>query len=222
MFQAMMIVVIGLMTLIGFSVKALSANTAYTGADDGLGYGPVKGTTHVYRNAFVGATAGYLRGLVAGDKFMGIAYEEVDNSSGSDGDLQVQYAQKGEFLLTGAGFAATDVGKQVFASDDCTLTLTATGNSRVGIIQRYVSSTQVWVRIDTTREVPATALTTQLTTITHTAPTTADYALQNLTASGGYGFATADEGNSVLAVVANLQTRVAELEAKLKAKGIVA
>lgn len=58
------------------------------------------------------------------------------------------------------------------------------------------------------------ALTAQLTTITHTAPGTPDYAIQDLT-SGGYGFVTKDEGNSVLAVIANLQTRVAELEARL-------
>jgi hypothetical protein len=61
------------------------------------------------------------------------------------------------------------------------------------------------------------ALTAQLTTITHTAPGTPDYALQDLTDSGGFGFATKDEGNSVLAVIANLQTRIAELEARLSA-----
>lgn len=53
--------------------------------------------------------------------------------------------------------------------------------------------------------------TAALTTITHTAPGTPDYAIQNLSA-GGFGFATADEGNSVLKVIANLQTRVDEIE----------
>lgn len=66
------------------------------------------------------------------------------------------------------------------------------------------------------------ALTAQLTTITHTAAGTADYAIQNLTNSGGYGFVTADEGNTVLAVIANLQTRLAQVEARLEAKGLVA
>lgn len=65
------------------------------------------------------------------------------------------------------------------------------------------------------------ALTAQLTTITHTAPSTPDYAVQNLTNSSPYGFATADEGNTVLSVVANLQARLAEVEARLEAKGIV-
>ena len=67
----------------------------------------------------------------------------------------------------------------------------------------------------------ASALTTQLTTITHTAPGTPDYAIQNLTNSNGYGFVTADEGNSVLKVIANLQARLSELETKLQAAGLL-
>jgi hypothetical protein len=68
---------------------------------------------------------------------------------------------------------------------------------------------------------PEAALTAQLTTITHTAPGTPDYALQALTDSGGFGFETADEGHSLLAVVANLQARLAEVEAVLEAHGLV-
>ena len=68
---------------------------------------------------------------------------------------------------------------------------------------------------------PGTALTTQLTTITHTAPGTPDYALQNL-ANPGFGFATADEGNTLLSVVANLQARVAQIEARLEDKALIA
>ncbi len=68
---------------------------------------------------------------------------------------------------------------------------------------------------------PAT-LTAALTGLTHTAPGTPDYAIQNLTQTLPFGFVTADEGNSVLKVIANLQTRVGELEAKLQALAIVA
>lgn len=69
-----------------------------------------------------------------------------------------------------------------------------------------------------------TALTAQLTTITHTAPGTPDYALQDLIDSGvgnAWGFATHDEGNTLLSVVANLQTRVSELETKFQALGLL-
>ena len=68
---------------------------------------------------------------------------------------------------------------------------------------------------------PSAALTTQLTTITCTAPDTPDYALQDLTDTGGFGFKTKDEGNSALKALANLQVRFAELEARLEALGIV-
>jgi hypothetical protein len=66
------------------------------------------------------------------------------------------------------------------------------------------------------------ALTTQLTSITHTAPGTPDYALQNLTQTTPFGFVTADEGNTVLSVVANLQARLAQVEAQLEAINMIA
>jgi len=69
-----------------------------------------------------------------------------------------------------------------------------------------------------TNVVRGAALTTQLTSITHTAPGTPDYAIQDLTdssATATFGFATKDEGNTVLSVILNLQIRVAELEARL-------
>ena len=69
--------------------------------------------------------------------------------------------------------------------------------------------------------VQPTALTAQLTSITHTAPGTPDYALQDLVQNTGFGFVTKDEGNTVLSVVANLQARVSELETKLVALGLV-
>jgi hypothetical protein len=66
-----------------------------------------------------------------------------------------------------------------------------------------------------------TELTDELTTITHTAPGTADFDIQNLSLTG-YGFVTEDEGNTVLSVIANLQARVNELETKLVALGFLA
>lgn len=66
------------------------------------------------------------------------------------------------------------------------------------------------------------ALTTQLTSITSTAPGTPDYAIQDLVNTSAYGFVTKDEGNTVLAVIANLQTRVAQLESRLQALGLIA
>lgn len=65
------------------------------------------------------------------------------------------------------------------------------------------------------------ANTAALTTITSTAPGTPDYAIQDLTQTTPFGFVTKDEGNSVLAVIANLQARVSQLETKLQALGLL-
>jgi hypothetical protein len=72
----------------------------------------------------------------------------------------------------------------------------------------------------TTPVAQAAAMTAQDTSITHAAPGTPDFALQALVDSGvasAWGFATQDEGHTLLQVVLNLQTRVAELEAALDA-----
>lgn len=66
-----------------------------------------------------------------------------------------------------------------------------------------------------------TELTDELTTITFTAPGTPDYAIQDLINTNAYGFATKDEGNTVLSVIANLQARINELETKLTAYGLL-
>jgi len=69
------------------------------------------------------------------------------------------------------------------------------------------------------------ALTAQDTSITHTAPGTPDFAVQDLIDSGvgsAFGFATKDEGNTVLQVILNLQVRLAEVEARLEELGLVA
>ncbi len=82
----------------------------------------VKGSTHVWRNAIVGLTsAGYARGLVAGDVFAGIAYEEMDNSAGADGAKAVRVYTVGDFEHAVSGAAQTDVGRPVFASADDTI-----------------------------------------------------------------------------------------------------
>jgi hypothetical protein len=87
-------------------------------------------------------------------------------------------------------------------------------------VGRHVAN-EIFAELTSLAITPAAALTAQVTTITHTAPDPADYALQDMVEATGFGFATADEGNTLLAVVANLQTRLAEVEAALEAAGIV-
>ena len=115
---------------------------------------------HVYKGALVGlSSGGYAQPLTAGDPFVGVAYEEIDNGSGSDGDLSVRVYTLGDFGLALSGATAADAGRPVFASADDTLTFSAAGNSYVGIVQEFVSSGQIILRIDPAHE--------QVKTITH-------------------------------------------------------
>ena len=67
------------------------------------------------------------------------------------------------------------------------------------------------------------ALTTQLTTLAPVdAEGTPDYTTDAITNSSPYGFASAQSAITVLYVIANLQVRLAEVEARLEAAGIVA
>lgn len=66
------------------------------------------------------------------------------------------------------------------------------------------------------------ALTAQLTSITIAdAAGTPDYALQALTTTLPYGLATAAEAITLLYVIQNLQVRLAQVEARLEAAGII-
>lgn len=67
------------------------------------------------------------------------------------------------------------------------------------------------------------ALTAQLTTITPAdAEGTPDYAIAAITQTTPFGFASAQEAITVLYVIANLQARLAQVEARLEAVGLVA
>jgi hypothetical protein len=67
------------------------------------------------------------------------------------------------------------------------------------------------------------ALTAQLTTLTPAdAEGTPDYAIAAITNSSPYGFASAQEAITVLYVIKNLQVRLAEVEARLEEKGLIA
>lgn len=66
------------------------------------------------------------------------------------------------------------------------------------------------------------APTAACTSITHTAPTCADFALQDLVVACSFGFVTKDEGNTVLQVILNLQTRMTELETQMSNTGLSA
>ena len=101
--------------------------------------------------------------------------------------------------------------------DGNNIVFNATTGTKIG-----TATTEKLAFYGVTPVVQPTALTATQTTVTHTAPGVADYAIQNLTTTTPYGFVSQDEGNTVLQVIANLQTRVDELETKLQSLGVIA
>ena len=197
---------------------AVTANQITKRQDGARRSYPVAASTNIYEGTLVFINAsGYADDDTATgvNGFAGIAVAQADNSSGSAGDKWVEVYTEGDFELTGTGFAQTDVGMPIYADDNyaCVLSLGST-SVRIGKIVRYVSSTKHIVAIQPSN-IGALEIA-PLTTITHTAPGTPDYAIQNLTTSTPYGFVSADEGNTVLSVIKNLQQRVLDLEARLK------
>jgi hypothetical protein len=97
---------------------------------------PVDDNVKIYKGALVGRnrSTGYARGLVAGDEFLGIAYQEVDNTGAGHaaGGVNVRLHQNVDVVHAITGVVTGDIGRDVYASNDGTLTLTPTGNSRVG------------------------------------------------------------------------------------------
>ena len=149
------------------------------------------------------------------------------NVFGTTEQLRVGYDQSNYFKATvgstgGVTFDAVGSGAKFVFADDVDLsaknfiTDTTTG-TKIG-----TATTQKLGFWNKAPVVQPTALTTQLTTITCSAPGTPDYAIADLTQVTPYGFASLDEGQSVLKVIANLQTRVSELETKLQSVGLIA
>lgn len=168
--------------------------------------------------------------------FAGVANSSRQSSNAVAGTVRVQTDGLYEFPCASSAF---EIGDMVGASEngdgdgllDQQVEKVTAKDLAIGVVvKRYGSATtRVWCRLTSKvseslseKAAPGAALTAQLTTITHTAPGTPDYALQNMTASSPVGFVTVDEANTLLSVVANLQTRLAEVEARLEAAGIVA
>ena len=130
---------------------ALAANKDVVEKDGKLLAHPVA-VDIIYKGALVKHNAaGFLAPCApeAGGKFAGVAYEKVDNSGGSAGDLKGRVLKEGAFLLTSSGLVAADAGKKVYAVDDETVALAYSPSAQcVGTIEEVVSSTLAYVKIN--------------------------------------------------------------------------
>lgn len=114
----------------------------------------VKASANVFKGSFVGHSGGFARPLEAADPFLGIAYEEADNSSGADGDKKVRLYTIGDFDHALTGAVITNIDDPVYASDDGTLTFTSAGNSFVGYCIDVPSAGNIILRLEAFDKTP--------------------------------------------------------------------
>lgn len=115
---------------------------------------PVDDNVVIYKGAFVGRnrSTGYARALTAGDEFLGVAYAQADNTltGHSAGGINVKLHQGIDIVHALTSVANADIGKDVYASADNTLTLTPTGSSRIGRVVAVEASNTARVRCQPT------------------------------------------------------------------------
>ena len=118
-----------------------------------LGEGPVADSKTIYGGAAVCFNAtGY---VTPGDDaanliFAGIANEQKDNSSGSDGDLDVTFERDGlHLMILDTAITQANVGDMVYLVDVQSVDLAAnvTENIFCGVIAEYVTTTLAYIDI---------------------------------------------------------------------------
>lgn len=168
---------------------------------------PVIAADIIYEGAAVGDNAsGYARPLVAGDPFRGFALTDANNASGAAGDINVHVQQRGRIQLSIGSLAITDVGKPVYASDDNTFTLTASTNSYIGRVVRYVSSGVGIVEFDAARGALG-----KLTALTDSSGGTANTTLEAVGATNS-GDVSGAINNNFADIAATLNAIIAQLK----------
>jgi hypothetical protein len=169
---------------------AVTANQLITRSDGCKGSGPVAASTTLYGGTlcFINEAGNIDDDTATGqNRLAGVNIEYIDNSSGAAGALSAEFWQEGEFTLTGSGFALTDVGSDVYATDNYTVTVAPSASAvYVGRCTAYVSSTKIKVEINPDGRAGTSKVATK----------TADYTV--LASDSGKTFATTGAAGAVV------------------------
>ena len=102
----------------------------------------------IFKGGFVEwGSDGFARALTGSGIFAGLAFEEMDNSGGGDGDVSGRVCTLGDYSFSLDGAAASDVGRAVYAVDDEEVTFESSGNMFVGYVQSVLGSGQIMLRL---------------------------------------------------------------------------
>ena len=134
-------------------MTALSASYGARRRDGALIAYPVGANVHPRKGGLL--TVAAATGLVgpASDTaalvFVGIAYEDGDNTGGAAGAKTVRVLKTGVYTYAKTAAAQTDVGKTAFIVDDATVSTAATTNNLAcGIVVGVPDTAHVQIRID--------------------------------------------------------------------------
>jgi len=93
---------------------------------------------------------GYATPTAGGLRFAGVVRKLADNTGGADGDIEAEVYTEGTFVIPFSSVAQADLTPGLaYATDNYTVTATATSNSFVGIVERVFGTSLAEVRIDT-------------------------------------------------------------------------
>ena len=179
---------------------------------------PVKGTTTIYKGSQVAIDAnGYLvpasdtAALRAGM----VAYEKVDNSTGSDGDLKCRVYRSGIFLFDATSITLAMVGDMMYIVDDQTFDDGVGTNAiMAGRLVDFVSTTKGWIDIEPAFEGSVAAQAAAIADITASDPAAAPAGGSGATA-GAYD--TSANRDLMIAAVNDNRTLTIELSTKVDA-----
>jgi len=113
---------------------------------------PVKANTRIWKGALVCVdNTGYL--VPASDtanlRFVGVAFESVDNTGGASGAKRCRVVKRGTFVYNRIGsFTQADIGATVRANSDNEVAKTSTNNIVVGTVVELLDGNRVRIRID--------------------------------------------------------------------------
>jgi len=111
---------------------------------------PVKASTHIYKGALVSVdSTGYLipAADTASTVVVGVAYEEGDNSSGSNGDVTVRVMRGGIYRYDATSITQAMIGATMYVKDDHTFDDSSSNSIACGKLVKYISATEGWIDI---------------------------------------------------------------------------
>lgn len=112
---------------------------------------PVAAATKIFKGSMVAINAtGFA--VPAADtanlRVAGVAYEQIDNSAGADGDLSIRVHVGRYFRFAASSITQAMVGQTMYVVDDQTFDeAIGTNANQAGILVEFVSATEGWIYI---------------------------------------------------------------------------